>query len=296
MRVHLVDGTFELFRAHYSKRPDHKAPAGWDAKATVGVVQSLINMTWDPHEKVTHVAVAFDNPIVSFRNKLYAGYKSDEGIDPALRSQFDAVEEAIRALGMVVWSMDEFEADDALAAGAALYAKDPRVEEIRLMTPDKDMNQCLTGTRIIQINRIQQKTITAETVLKDRGITPESIPDFLALTGDTADGYPGLDGWGEKGAATVLAYYKHLEAIPKLPYEWKVKPRGADRLADELDKHRADAMLFRTLATLRTDVPLKESLDDLAWHGPAKEWDAWCDKLGVPDMKNKPRRKQSAPA
>ncbi|MBL8956224.1 MAG: flap endonuclease [Myxococcaceae bacterium] len=288
MWVHLVDGTYELFRAHYSKRPSHTAPAGWDAKATTGVVQSLINMMWDPNEKVTHLAVAFDNPIVSFRNDLFAGYKTDEGMEPALRSQFDAVEEAVAALGITVWSMKEFEADDALASGAWKYGADPRVESVRLMTPDKDMNQCLAWPKVVQHDRMRQRTITAATVLEDRGIEPPSIPDYLALIGDTSDGIPGIDGWGEKSAAAVLREYQTVEAIPDRASEWKVKVRSADRLAAALAANREPALLYKKLATLRTDAPVPQSLDELAYQGPSAQWESWCEKLGVPEMAKKP--------
>lgn len=290
MWVHLVDGTYELFRAHYSKRPSHRAPAGWDAKATVGVVQSLINMMWDPNEKVTHVGVAFDNPIVSFRNALFDGYKTDEGIDPALRAQFDTVEEAVAALGLQVWSMKDLEADDALASGALRFGALPQVEQVRLMTPDKDMNQCLAWPKVVQHDRMRQRTITAETVKTDRGVLPESIPDYLALIGDTSDGIPGIDGWGEKSAAAVLSEYRHVEAIPRFPHDWKVKPRGADRLADALDKNRDAALLYKKLATLRTDAELPEDVEALRYRGPSPQWEAWCEKLGVPEMAKKPPR------
>jgi 5'-3' exonuclease len=289
MWVHLVDGTYELFRAHYSKRPEHRAPEGWDAKATVGVVQSLINMMWDPHEKVSHLAVAFDNPIVSFRNALFAGYKTDEGIDPALRSQFDAVEEACAALGLAVWSMNELEADDALASGALSYSPLPEVEQVRLMTPDKDLNQCLGWPKVVQYDRMRQRLITAETVTKDRGVGPASIPDYLALTGDTSDGIPGIDGWGEKSAAAVLAAYKHLEAIPSSAREWTVKPRSAERLAQALEQNREAALLYKKLATLRTDAELP-ALDALRYTGPSSKWEAWCKRLGVPEMIKRPPR------
>lgn len=291
MWLHLVDGTYELFRAHYSKRPSHTAPGGWDAKATVGVVTSLINMMWDPHEKVTHVGVAFDNPIVSFRNDLFDGYKTDAGIDPALRAQFDTVEEACSALGLTVWSMKEFEADDALASAAWKFSTDPAVEQIRLMTPDKDMNQCLSWPKVVQYDRMRQKLITKETCKADRGIEPESIPDYLALIGDTADGIPGIDGWGEKSAAVVLAEYKHLEAIPRFPHDWKVKPRGADRLADALDKNRDAALLYKKLATLRTDAPVPQSLDELRYKGPSPQWAKWCEKVGAMDLLDRPPKR-----
>lgn len=291
MRVHLVDGTFELFRAHYSKRPPHNSPQGKDLKATLGVVQSLINLLQDSAEKCTHVAVAFDNPITSFRNDLFEGYKTDAGIDPALRSQFDDVEQSVAALGVVVWRMKEFEADDALATAALNFAKDPRVEQVRILTPDKDLGQVLSGTRIVQVDRIRQKLITVETLWADKHLRPESIPDFLALVGDTADGIPGLEGWGEKSTSEVLAVHPHLEDIPDLASQWKVKPRSADKLAAALAAARIDALLYRKLATLRDDVPLKETLEALEWKGAPKErWVKWCESVGSTSLVSRPAR------
>src|SRR3954469_11952071 len=196
MRLHLVDGTYELFRAHYSKRPDHTAADGTPAKATVGMVTSLLQLISDPREQVTHVAVAFDNPIRSFRNQLFAGYKTEEGIDPVLHAQFDAAEAAVRAVGVTVWSMDRWEADDALATGAARFADE--VEQVRILTPDKDLGQCIVGKRVVQVDRMRQKELDEEALVALRGIKPASIPDWLALTGDDADGVPGLAGFGAK--------------------------------------------------------------------------------------------------
>jgi 5'-3' exonuclease len=283
LRLHLVDGTYELFRAHYSKRPPHPGPDGWDAKATVGVVWSLLFLLHEQKESVTHIGVAFDNPIRSFRNDLYADYKSDEGVPPELRRQFDPVEEAVRALGVTVWSMRDFEADDAMATAAARFAD--QVDQVRILTPDKDLGQCVRGTRVVQVDRLRQKE-TDETALRaQRGIAPESIPDWLALTGDSADGFPGLPGFGEKSAATLLACYPHLEDIPPLASQWAVKPRGADRLAATLAEHRDEALLFRRLATLVTDVPLPETLDDLRWRGvPMEAFHAWCDRIGAGEL------------
>ena len=291
MRVHLVDGTFELFRAHYGKRPPHSSPQGKDLKATVGVVSSLINLLQEASEKATHVAVAFDNPITSFRNDLFGGYKTDEGIDPALRAQFDDVEQAVAALGVVVWRMKEFEADDALASAALRFAKDPKVEQVRILTPDKDLGQVLSGTRIVQVDRIRQKVITEETLWADKHLRPASIPDFLALVGDTADGIPGLEGWGEKSTSEVLAVHPHLEDIPDLAATWKVKPRSADKLAAVLAGSRIDALLYRKLATLRDDVPLKESLEQLEWKGAPKAlWMKWCESVGSTSLAMRPAR------
>jgi 5'-3' exonuclease len=286
VRLHLVDGTYELFRAHFSKRPPHRAPGGWDAKATVGVVDSLLALLRDREEAVTHLAVAFDNPIRSFRNDLFAGYKTDEGVPPEILRQFDPVEEAVRAIGVAVWSMDEFEADDALATGAARWRDE--VEQVRILTPDKDLGQCLRGRKVVQVDRLRRKEIDEEALLALRGVRPESIPDFLALTGDTADGIPGLTGFGAKSAGALLGYYRHIEAIPRHAIEWKVRVRGALGLADTLAAHREEAMLYRTLATLREDVPLQESLEDLRWRGaPPQAFAAWCDALGATALKER---------
>jgi len=287
-RLHLVDGTYELFRAHYSKRPDHRAPAGWDAKATVGVVSSLLALLADPSEAVTHVAVAFDNPIRSFRNDLFGGYKSDDGVAPELRAQFDTVEDAVRALGIVVWSMREYEADDALATGAARFAAE--VDQVRIMTPDKDLGQCLRGVGVVQVDRRQLKVTDEAAFRAARGFGPESMPDFLALTGDTADGIPGLAGFGERSASMLLGAYGHLEQIPEHPYQWKVQPRGALRLAATLAAERDQALLYRTLATLVDTVPVAESLDALRFRGvPRAAFEAWCDELGATTLRTTPR-------
>jgi 5'-3' exonuclease len=289
VRLHVVDGTYELFRAHYSHRPDHRAPAGWDAKATVGVVSSLLALLHEAPEAVTHVGVAFDNPIRSFRNDLYPAYKSDEGMPPELRAQFDAVEDAVRALGVVVWSMREYEADDAMATAARKFGDD--VEQVRILTPDKDLGQCLRGERVVQVDR-RQKKITDEAAFRAaRGFGPLSMPDFLALTGDTADGFPGLAGFGEKSAGILLGAYQHLENIPAHPHQWKVKPRGALQLAATLAAHRDDALLYRKLATLVDTVPLAESLADLRFRGvPRKRFELWCDAIGATTLKTAPRR------
>jgi 5'-3' exonuclease len=288
-RLHLVDGTYELFRAHYAPRPEHRAPAGWDAKATVGVAASLLALLNDPDEAVTHIAVAFDNPIRSFRNDLFAAYKSDEGVEPALRAQFDSVEAAVRALGIVVWSMGEWEADDGLASGAKKFAD--QVDQVRIMTPDKDLGQCLRGDRVVQIDRRQRKLTDEATFRANRGFGPASVPDFLALTGDTADGIPGIDGFGEKGAALLVGAYEHIEAIPDLPHAWKVKPRGALTLAATLAARREEALFYRKLATLVDTVPLAESLDDLRFRGtPRAAFEAWCDEVGATTIRTAPRR------
>jgi 5'-3' exonuclease len=280
MRVHLVDGTFELFRAHFSKRPGHLAPAGWEAKATVGVVISLLGLLHDEREAVTHVAVAFDNPIRSFRNDLWPGYKTDAGVPPELLGQFDAVEAAVRALGVTVWSMREFEADDALATGAVRFRD--AVDQVRIVTPDKDLGQCLSGRRVVMVDRVRNRELDEEALLARRGIRPESVPDYLALVGDDADGIPGLTGFGAKTAGTLLAQHVHLEDIPRSSVRWPASIRGAATLARELEAGREAAVLYRRLATLVSDVPISDSLDDLRWRGiPRARFEGWCDELGA---------------
>jgi 5'-3' exonuclease len=283
MRLHLVDGTFELFRAHFSKRPPHLAPAGWDAKATVGLATSLLALLHDEREAVTHLAVAFDNPIRSFRNDLWPGYKTDEGVPPELLAQFDAAEAATRALGVTVWSMRDHEADDALATGASRFRDS--VEQVRILTPDKDLGQCLVGRRVVQVDRIRRLEIDEEALLARRGIRPESVPDWLALVGDDADGIPGILGFGARTASTLLARYVHLDRIPEDPAGWPAGIRGRSLLARELASEREAVLLYRRLATLVTDVPLPETLEDLRWRGiPRDRFEAWCAELGTTAM------------
>ena len=265
MRLHLVDGTFELFRAHYAPRPSRTAPDGQDVKATVGVAGSLLRLFDDPDERATHVAVAFDNPVESFRNRLFGGYKTGEGMDPALAAQFDLVEEVTAALGIVVWSMDEYEADDALATAARRWRDD--VDQVRILTPDKDLGQCVVGGRVVQVDRIRRRVIDEDGVRERNGVAPPSIPDWLALVGDTADGIPGIPGFGAKTAAALLSHYGTVDAIPEDPSAWAVRVRGAARLADALNAMREEVRLYRRLAVLAEDVPLTESLADLRWRG-----------------------------
>jgi 5'-3' exonuclease len=289
MRLHLVDGTYELFRAHYSPRPGHTSPTGQDLKATVGVVSSLLYLLHDRDEDVTHLAVAFDNPIRSFRNDLYPFYKTDEGVEPALRAQFDAVEEAVRAMGVAVWSMNEYEADDGLAAGAFKFRD--QVEQVRIMTPDKDLGQCIRGTRVVQVDRRQMKTTDEAAFRERRGFPPTSMADYLALTGDSADGFPGLPGFGEKGAGMLIGAYEHLEAIPAAAAEWKVKPRGALQLAATLAERREEALLYRKLATLVETAPVAETLDEVRFRGvPKREFEDWCAAVGSRTLATTPRR------
>jgi 5'-3' exonuclease len=288
MRLHVIDGTYELFRAHFSKRPDHVVD-GRSLKATVGLLSSMLALVHEEAEAVTHAAIAFDHPIRSFRNDLFAGYKSDDGVPPELRVQFGLAEEAARAMGLVVWKMDRFEADDALATAAARFAD--RVDQVRLLSPDKDLGQCLRGDRVVLVKRVRNEVVDEAALRAEWGIAPASIPDWLALVGDDADGIPGLPGFGAKGASALLAAYGRLEEIPGDPARWKVKPRGADALAATLRTHREDALLYRTLATLVRDVPLEEDLDALAYRGvPRKPFEAFCDRLALTTVRSRPTR------
>jgi 5'-3' exonuclease len=289
VRLHLVDGTYELYRAHYSARPEHFDPLGRDAKATVGVVESLLSLLHDSDEAVTHLAVAFDNPIRSFRNDLFPYYKSDEGVPPELRSQFDAVEEAVRSIGVTVWSMREYEADDGLASGA--YRFRDQVEQVRILSPDKDLGQCLLGESVVQVDRRQKKITNEATFRAERGFGPRSMPDFLALTGDSADGFPGLPGFGKKSASMLIGAYERIESIPADSFQWKVAVRGAERLAATLTEQRNEAFLYRKLATLIDDLPIEESLEDLRFRGvPRARFLGWCDALGVSRLTTTPKR------
>jgi 5'-3' exonuclease len=291
VRLHLVDGTYELYRAHYSPRPEHRDPSGADAKATVGIVESMLALLHDADEAVTHIAVAFDNPIRSFRNDLYPPYKSDEGVPPELHAQFDAAEEAIRSIGVTVWSMREYEADDGLASGARRFCDE--VEQVRILSPDKDLGQCIRGDRVVQVDRRQKKVTNESAFRAERGFGPESMPDFLALTGDSADGFPGLPGFGKKSAAMLIGAYERLERIPADASNWKVKPRGALQLAVTLAEQRDEALLYRKLATLVDAVPLESSLDNLKFLGvPRARFERWCDELGVRRLVTAPRRWQ----
>ncbi|HWE23023.1 MAG TPA: 5'-3' exonuclease H3TH domain-containing protein [Myxococcales bacterium] len=287
MRLHLVDGTYELFRAFYSKRPPHRAPDGTDKKATLALASSILSLLNDHDEAVTHVAVAFDNPIRSFRNDLFDGYKTEEGVPPELLDQFDPAEEAMRAIGVAVWSMREFEADDALATGAARFAD--VVEQVRILTPDKDLGQCLRGTHVVQVDWRAKAVVDEAALLRRRGVQPKSVPDWLALTGDDADGIPGLPGFGEKTASALLAKFIHLEQIPHDPRTWPAV-RQAPRLAATLEAHRDDALLYRKLATLRTDAPIG-TLDETEFRGvPRERFLAFCDAIGTTELRDRPTR------
>jgi 5'-3' exonuclease len=263
VRVHLVDGTYELFR-HFFALPPSRDEQGREVAAVRGVLASIRSLI---REGATHVGVATDHVIESFRNDLWPGYKNGEGIDPVLLAQFPLLEEALVAAGIVVWPMVEFEADDALAAAAEAAAADPRVERVIICTPDKDLAQCVRGTRVVQLNRRTRTYFDEAGVVAKFGVLPESIPDYLALVGDAADGFPGLAGWGAKSAAAVLAKYLHIESIPADPRAWGVNVASAARLAQTLQRDRELALLFRTLATLRTDFPLFDDVEVLRWNG-----------------------------
>jgi 5'-3' exonuclease len=262
--IHLVDGTYELFR-HYYALPSARDSAGREVAAVRGVLASVLGMM---KEGATHVAVATDHVIESFRNGLWPGYKTGEGIEPDLLTQFPLLEEVLAAAGISVWPMVEFEADDALAAAAAAAARDDRVGQVIVCTPDKDLAQCVRGTRVVQLNRRSRVVLDEAGVIKKFGVGPASIPDYLALVGDSADGYPGLRGWGAKSSTAVLAKFLHLESIPMDWREWHVNVVGASSLADTLFRDREQAVLFRTLATLRTDIALFDDVDELRWIGP----------------------------
>jgi 5'-3' exonuclease len=284
VRVHLVDGTYELFRYFLSPAAafDRKGPE--ELRAVRGVVGSVLGML---EGGATHLGVATDHVIESFRNPLWADYKTGEGIDPVLYAQFEPLEDALRALGVVVWAMVEFEADDALCAAAEMAAADARVEQVLVCTPDKDLAQCVRGDRIVQLDRRTGERRDEAAVRAKFGVDPGSIPDWLALVGDSADGYPGLPGWGKASAAALLARYGHLEDIPERASDWAVPVRGAARLAATLSEQRERALLFRQLATLRADVPLGVDVDALRWTGPRPELLVWSERLGAPQLRER---------
>jgi 5'-3' exonuclease len=280
MDIYLIDGTYELFRYFYAV-PSAKDTGGQEIGAVRGVLGSVLSMI---EGGATHVGVATDHVIESFRNDLYLGYKTSEGVDPALLSQFPILEEALESMGVLVWPMIEFEADDALASAAAKAAQDDRARRIIICTPDKDLSQCVVGSRVVQLDR-RRETIRDEAgVIAKFGIKPSSIPDYLAVVGDSADGYPGIAGWGSKTAAAVFSQYPHLENIPKDWRHWDPMVRRARPLAESLFAAWEDALLFRTLATLRVDVPVLTSIDDLLWRGPAEDFKRTCERIKAPDL------------
>jgi 5'-3' exonuclease len=275
LEVHLIDGTYELFR-HYYALPPAKDAEGREVAAVRGVLTSVLGMIT---AGATHVGVATDHIIESFRNQLWPGYKTGAGIEPDLLAQFSLLEEALAAMGVAVWPMVEDEADDALAAAAAIAAADDRVDRVIICTPDKDLAQCVRGTRIVQLNRRSRMVRDEAGVVSKFGVLPQSIPDYLALVGDAADGYPGLPGWGARSSAAVLAKYGHLENIPGDWRTWSVNAASPGRLAETLAREREHAFLFRTLATLRIDIPLFDRVDDLQWRGPTPAFAALTARL-----------------
>jgi len=278
MKIHLVDGTYELFRSHFGA-PPHKAPDGREVGATLGLVRSLLSLLEKPG--TTHVACAFDHVIESFRNDLFAGYKTSDGVEPDLLAQFPLAEDAVSALGVVVWPMVEFEADDALATGAARFRDEPGVDQIVICSPDKDLAQSVSGTRVVCWDRRRDIVLDETGVVEKFGVRPASIPDWLALVGDSSDGYPGIPGWGAKSASAILFRFGHLEGIPQDPQEWGLTPGRSLRLAESLGSHREEAILYRRLATLRSDVPLEETLGDLAWQGAHGRLKEICREWGA---------------
>jgi 5'-3' exonuclease len=280
VNVHLVDGTYELFR-HYYAVPSRRDANGEEVGGMVGVLNSIASMIKDG---ATHIGVATDHIIESFRNEMYAGYKTGEGIEPDLWRQFHPLEDALRAAGVVVWAMVDQEADDALAAAAHRASVDPRVERVFICTPDKDVAQCVRDDKIVQLDRRNRVIRNEDGVRAKFGVGPQSIPDYLALVGDSADGFPGVPGWGEKSAAALLARYQHLEAIPRDESSWDVRVRGATTLAASLRNHWKDALLFRDLATLRTDANVFTTVDELEWRGPTANFAKLCESLGVSDL------------
>ena len=280
MDIYLIDGTYELFRYFYAM-PSAKDAGGQEIGAVRGVLGSVLSMI---EGGATHVGVATDHVIESFRNDLYLGYKTSEGVDPALLSQFPILEEALQSMGVLVWPMVKFEADDALASAAAKAAQDDRARQVIICTPDKDLSQCVVGSRVVQMDR-QRNTLHDEAgVIAKFGIKPSSIPDYLAVVGDSADGYPGIAGWGSKSAAAVFSQYPHLEDIPRDWRHWDPIIRRARPLAESLFVGWEDAQLFRTLATLRVDVPVFTSIDDLLWRGPTEGFKRTCERLKAPDL------------
>ena len=292
MQVHLLDGTYELFR-HYYAMPKQQSERGEEVAAIVGVLGSVLGML---ETGTTHIGVATDHVIESFRNDLWADYKTGAGIEPELLAQFHPLEAALDAMGVKVWAMVEFEADDALAAAADRAAALDAVQQVIICTPDKDLSQCVRGGRVVQLDRRKRETRDEQGVVARFGVGPASIPDYLALVGDTADGFPGIAGWGEKASGAVLGRYAHLERIPPRATDWDVPVRGAARLSAALEENRELAMLFRTLATLRTDVPVFDDVEELRWRGPTPAFEQTAKRLQVPGLWDRARRLTAVPS
>ncbi|HKF04236.1 MAG TPA: 5'-3' exonuclease H3TH domain-containing protein [Candidatus Sulfotelmatobacter sp.] len=291
MNVHLIDGTYELFRYFFAV-PSAKDNTGQEIGAVRGVLGSVFTMI---EGGATHLGVATDHAVESFRNDLYAGYKTSEGVPPELLSQFPILEDALSAMGVKVWPMTYFEADDALASAAAKSTIDPQVGQILICTPDKDLAQCVVGNRVVQVDR-RREIVRDEAAIEAKfGVKPESIPDYLAVTGDSADGYPGIAGWGAKAAAAVFSRYGHLEDVPRDSRDWDPSIKRAKGLAQSLFQSWDDALLFRTLATLRLDAPVFESLDELKWDGPRPEFEQFCERLSAPDLYRRVTARALAP-
>ena len=276
MKVHLVDGTYELFR-HYFGAPSHITSEGYEVGATRAVLASMLSLL---EQGATHIGIATDHTITSFRNELYEGYKDGSDIDPDISGQFHILEDLLEAAGFIIFPMVEFEADDALASAAVRSTVDKRVEQVVICTPDKDLGQCLTPDhKIIQYDRRKKLEMNYEAIIEKFGVPPESIPDYLGLMGDTADGFPGLQGWGAKSSSSVLAVYNHIEHIPEDPEKWEVSVRGAKKLAVTLNENRSLALLFRQIATLSYDAPTFGSIDELHWEGPGSDFVQIAEKL-----------------
>ncbi|MBI2373247.1 MAG: flap endonuclease [Deltaproteobacteria bacterium] len=286
-RLHLVDGTFELFRFHYSKRPSHSARNGQPIKATIGMLEGLLSLLESEDEAVTHLAIAFDNPIRSFRNDLFAGYKTDAGVDPELLAQFDLAERATEALGLATWGMRDFEADDGLATGAHKLGR--FAKKVRILSPDKDLGQCVEGERIVLVDRIRKRTIDEAAILERFGVPPRAIPDYLGLVGDAADGIPGVPGFGDKSARAVLEAFGSIEAIPDDAAAWP-PIRSKEKLGAALASQRREALLYKRLATLRTDAPVSEELEELRVRGPNEALlDHFVDTAAAPRIAERAR-------
>ena len=287
MQLHLLDATYELFRAYFGKRPARTSPDGMEVTAVHGLVDSTLSLLREP--EVTHVAAFFDTVIESFRNDLYDGYKTGEGIAEELFAQFPLAERALEAIGVTVYRMGEFEADDGIAAAALRFVDE--VDRVVMLSPDKDLCQVVENNHIVAYDRMRQRLFNESGVWEKFGVAPESIPDYLALVGDNADGIPGIPSWGAKSASTLLAKYRHIEKIPLDERRWEVSVRGAARLAENLRDHIEDAWLFRTLTTLRYDVPISETLADLEWQGvPRASFIEFCEEMGFEGLQERPHR------